>query len=363
MEGLRQISQNTFDGTQKFNKIADDQAFDTLALVGSKAQRPLVYRSAQPETAVSTWLASAESDTGATLKLVRLTSESNTSLNVSGDIFSSMMRSLKADPGVLYLICNVKDGFHSFPGDTKTGHFLPTWYVGTSRYAVLWTFDEAKSLTAGVVIERQQNAFTGLTGVLEKFVECVSAPHVMCFAIPLYQLHFYDARTESALGDMRRVEKSVGFGPRRGPDHFQAGKESHLEQGKRTTTFTIDEIMALSQKVHEVAGKIRNNDRLRQGSVRMLEEILTASREAQSDRGGDGDHWHEGYKKALRKLSEAVPVLRGQMEANKAYLEYMQYRAENLAQVVSEPPPGKRVDSSLGRQADGRFQDHRSPHA
>jgi hypothetical protein len=239
-----------------------------------------------------------------------------------------MLLNIRADPSLLYMICHVKDGFHFFPGSTDCSiHLLPTWFVGTSRYAVLWTFDSSKSTTTGIVIERQRNAFKGLTDVLEKFASYIHAPHVMCFGITLYQVHFYDARTEAALNDMRVIERSIGFGPRKGPGHWHGDKPG---PGAGRATFAIDEILAHSQKVHEVAGKIKNSDRLRRSSARMLEDVLAANRAAEQI----GQACGEKYKRALEQLSEAVPVLQRQMDANKDYLEYMQYRAENLSQVI-----------------------------
>jgi hypothetical protein len=342
MEGLRQISQTTFsqctrmtgiryvtdhliDDAQKFNRVGRSQTYDTLVLSQHSTESPKVTRGYLVETELTSWTASSDTTVEATLKLICLTSEPNTSLNISRDIFSTMLLNIQADPSMLYMICHVKDGFHFFPGSTESNsHLLPTWFVGTSRYAVLWTFDCSKSTTMGIVIERQRNAFKGLTDVLEKFTKYIHAPHVMCFGITLYQVHFYDARTEAALNDMRVIERAIGFGPRKGPGHWHGEKPA---PGAGRATFAIDEIFAHSQKVHEVAGKIKNSDRLRRSSARMLEDVLAANRAAGQASG-------EKYKRALEQLSEAVPVLQRQMDANKDYLEYMQYRAENLSQVI-----------------------------
>jgi hypothetical protein len=73
-----------------------------------------------------------------------------------------MMLNIRAGPSMLYMICHVKDGFHFFPGDMGcSDRLLSTWFVDTSRYAVLWTFDAEKTITTDIVIERQRNAFKG----------------------------------------------------------------------------------------------------------------------------------------------------------------------------------------------------------
>jgi len=336
MEGLRQLSQSAFDSSQKFIKAGHSQTFESFEVSDSISKGPCVKRGYLVETELSEWAAAWETTTEATLKIVCLTSEQDASLNVSRDVFSKVMANIAADPSVLYMICHTKDGFHYFPGNPqRNSPLLPTWFVGTSRYAVLWTFDTIRRFTRGLVIERQRHAFKGLTDVLENFKDCIHAPQVMCLVIPLYRLHTHDSRTESALNDMRVIEKSIGFGPRKGQGHWQGDKNGHSGVGSGITSFTIDEILVLSQKVHEVAGKIKNSDRLRRSSVRMLDDILFAHRAAAAE-NSETDNYREKYCSALQKLSEAVPVVQRQMYANADYLAYMQYRAENLSQVVSD---------------------------
>ncbi|KAF2830362.1 hypothetical protein CC86DRAFT_452807 [Ophiobolus disseminans] len=334
MDGIRKTSQSAFDNCQKFIKGGHGQTFESLAISQSNSRGPSVNRSCLVETELPEWIAAWDATTEATLKLVCLPAEPDTSLKVSRDVFSMTMDCMRADPSMLYLICHTKDGFHSFPGNAdRDGLHLPTWYVGTSRYAVLWTFEARHCVTRGVIIERQRDAFKGLTDVVSNFTDCIHAPQVMCLALPLFQIHFYDARTESALNDMRNIEKSIGFGPRRTLGHWEGDKSGGYEASTGMATFAIDEIFALSQKVHEVAGKIKNSDRLRRSAMRMLDDVLYASRAADVDNKKLGGH-RERYCLALHKLGEAVPVLQRQIWANADYMAYMQYRAENLSQVI-----------------------------
>jgi hypothetical protein len=334
MEGLRQISQAAFDGSQKFIKAGTSHKFESLEVCQRPNKKPDITQRHQVEAELSDWISAKDATAEAILKVVCLTTEPDTSLKLSRDVFSSIMANMGVDPSVLYLICHVKDGFHFFPGSPeRDGRLRPTWFIGTSRYAVIWTFGAKGNVTMVIVIERRGKVFKGLTKVLEKFIDCISAPQVLCLAIPIYQMHFYDMRIEGVLDEMRAIEKSVGFAPQTG-----------LDQGrgeKGTKNFAIDEIMVLSQKIHEVAGKIKNSDRLRRGSARMLEDIMHANGTAAVKNCGPGSH-QDGYEEALRKLSEAVPVIQRQMDANAEYLAYMQYRAENLSQVVSKEPSEKK---------------------
>ncbi|KAH7076599.1 hypothetical protein BKA63DRAFT_285914 [Paraphoma chrysanthemicola] len=335
MEGLRQISQKIFDETQRFKKASHSQTFETLLLSQHNDGRSKIHRNYIVEPELVAWAGSADVDAEATLRLVCLTSEPDTSLNVSRDVFSSALFNLKVDLSMLYMICHVKDGFHYFPGDsTGFGYFLPTWFVGTSRYTVVWTFDAERSVTSGIVIERQPNTWRGFIDVLEKFNDCIQAPQVMCFAITSHQMHFYDGKLEAALNDLRRIEKSIGFGPRKGAGHWHGEKDSHSARKAGLSTLAVDEIFVHSQKVHEVAGKIKNSDRLRRSSARLLDDILAANRTVTERKSEIRDERRRKYRSALQKLSEAVPVLQQQMDANREYLSYMQYRAENLAQVI-----------------------------
>ncbi|CAI6336831.1 unnamed protein product [Periconia digitata] len=329
MDGVRAISQSIFDDAQKFNKVGPNHRFEGILVSYENAKGSTVKRNTLVGPELLPWVESSDIVADAKLQLVCVTSNSNNSLNVSHDMFSSMMRSLRVDTSVLLMICHTKDGFHFFPGDSDS--MLPTWFSGTPRYAVLWTFDAKLCITKGIVIERLGGVFKGLTGVVDKFADYIHAPQVMCLSIPIYQMHLYEAKTEDALNSLRVIEKSIGFGPQKGGNQWQGGQlNTFLGHGD---TSTIDETLALSRKVHEVISRIRNNDRLRQISTRMLEDILNASRTTV-----DGCHEPEGkqhkHYHALQKLSEAVSVLQQQINANANYLGYMKYRAENLSQVI-----------------------------
>ncbi|KAH7086789.1 hypothetical protein FB567DRAFT_51293 [Paraphoma chrysanthemicola] len=335
MEGLRQISQKIFDENQRFNKASHSQTFETLLLSQHKDGSSKIHRHYIVESELVTWTGLANVDVEATLRLVCLTSEPDTSLNVSRDVFSSILYNLKVDISMLYMICHVKDGFHYFPGDsTGFESFLPTWFVGTSRYTVVWTFDAKRSSISGIVIERQPNTWLSFIDALEKFNACIQAPQVMCFAITSYQMHFYDGKLEAALNDLRRIEKIIGFGPRKGPGYRHGVKDMHPARKANLSTFAVDEIFVHSQKVHEVAGKIKNSDRHRRICARLLDDILAANRTVIEHSIEIRDERRKKYRLALQKLSEAVPVLQQQIDANTEYLSYMRYRAENLSQVI-----------------------------
>ncbi|PVI03014.1 hypothetical protein DM02DRAFT_726795 [Periconia macrospinosa] len=298
MDGMRQISQAIFHESQKFNRVNSTQTFEALLMSRNFAEGSSIKRNSIVETDLLSWTSSSNAEGDAELQLVCVTSSADTSLNISWSTFSDMIHGFGIDAGVLHMICNSKDGFNFFPGTANDNDsILPTWYAGTPRYAVVWTFEAKHSHIRGVVIERGPNVFNGLANVLEKFADYIHAPH-------------------------RSTDRS----------HARIVNASS-RNGGAMATFTIDETLALSRKVHEVASKIKNHDRLRQISARMLDYILTVRKETSESAVASTDQ-RKKYNEALHKLSEAVPMLQRQLNASANYLTYMQYRAENLSQVI-----------------------------
>lgn len=85
------------------------------------------------------------------------------------------------------MICNSKDGVRFFPDTNYANSILSTWYAGTQRYAVVSIFDAKKhSKIKRTVIQRYPNALKSLVDVLERFVDYIQAPQVICLAVPLY---------------------------------------------------------------------------------------------------------------------------------------------------------------------------------
>ncbi|OTA95386.1 hypothetical protein M434DRAFT_69401 [Hypoxylon sp. CO27-5] len=267
----------------------------------------------------------AEEAVQATLKLVRIERDFDVTLKVPSTGFQALFAAMRADHMALYLICRDKDGYHEFV-NCGAG-YLPTRFLGTSKFALIWTYDPHTARTVGIFIQRRRDTFADLGNVLQVYASCAATPYVVCFAIAVHQIQRHDSETlASELAILRAVEDRTGFGPHGGA----AERLLKLRQHR----FDIDELADWMQGLSEVAGRIKNMTRHQRVARQML-EILVKSEEA----GEETASVPEGpmrvrYETSLQTLSEAVPTLQRQMAVDGEYLAYLQYRAERLSGVL-----------------------------
>ncbi|KAM5349115.1 hypothetical protein ACJ41O_008938 [Fusarium nematophilum] len=333
MEGLREHAQFVFNASQKFLDPGPASQFDALEIAIQPAVAATYRRTKLLASELGQWAESgAVAGTGegtaqATLKLVRIERDLDVTLKVSSASFHALFTAMSADLAVLYLICHDKDGFHEFLGGGGTRCYLPTRFVGTSVFALVWTYDPGTARTVGIFIQRRRDIFSDFDRVLHMFAPCAASPYVLCLVVAVYQMQRHDAETNtSELAITRAVEDRTGFGPNSGAARRLQRLQGHW--------FDIDDLAGWAQGLGEVAGKIKNNMRHHRMLWQMLEALVKAE-----EAGGQAAAVPEGlmrdqYETSLRTLSEAVPILERQIAANTEFLAYLQYRAEKLSGVV-----------------------------
>ncbi|KAI1417220.1 hypothetical protein F5Y13DRAFT_177135 [Hypoxylon sp. FL1857] len=260
------------------------------------------------------------------LKLVRVERDLDVTLKVSSAGFHALFAAMRADPSALYMVCRDKDGYYEFTCDDSTG-YLPTRFLGTSKFAVLWTYDPRAARTVGIFIQRRRDTFFDLSHVLQVYAPCVATPYVVCFAIAVHQIQRHDAETlATELAVLRAVEGRTGFGPRGGV----AERLLKLRQHR----FDIDELADWMQGLSEVSGRIKNMTRHQRVAGQMLEILLKAGEAGEETAGVPEGPMRVRHETSLRTLSKAVPTLQRQMAVDAEYLAYLQYRAEKLSGVL-----------------------------
>ncbi|KAI1389240.1 uncharacterized protein F4822DRAFT_405447 [Hypoxylon trugodes] len=329
MEGLRKVAASTFSATQKFLDHRPSFQFDTIE-IALPAQLPNdteFHHAKLTESNLGQWATSnicaGIKESRASLKLVRIQRDLNAALYVSAGGFHDLFTSMKADTTALHLICHDKDGYYEFL-DNSAG-FLSTRFLGTSIFAIVWTYDPSTACIVGVFVDRLLDSFFDLGHILRVYGECVATPYVLCIAVVVHQIQWQDISTAAGLANLRTVEGRTGFGP-----HGNA-IENPLQQ--REGIFSIDDLAIWTQRVGEVAGNIKNKMRLQRIAQQMLETML------QAHKGGEMVEVPEGsmranYRTSLHTLRERVPILERQMATDSEYLSYLQYRAEKLSGVL-----------------------------
>ena len=323
MEGLRNLSKTAFDQSSVLRSPPTNYRFDTLSVVEDNHGNTTIDQKKSSESEVAAWAASKSSNI--TLMLIRLDRGARgATLQVSENLFSSLVTGFRANLAALYMIGHDYDGFHSFPGGSN-GHYLPTWFVGTPLYAVMWTFDTTLNRASAIFINRRLDSFSKLVKMLEEFKNLAYAPHLVGFTIAVHQLHHFDSDTSgSDLHRIKEVETKTGFSP------WSDNSTRQRRPGSRAFTFSVTELAEHLRNIREISGQLANKIRHLKTSQDMLDAVLAENAKVKA-----ASSVPTKYKTSLEALSEAVPIVQKQTEACVEYLVYLQHRTERLAEVVS----------------------------
>ncbi|KAI1137728.1 hypothetical protein F5Y05DRAFT_60314 [Hypoxylon sp. FL0543] len=269
----------------------------------------------------------------ASLKMVvvdsRLESWSNPlpSLWVTKDVFLSLVDAMGMNSAALWLLRSDYDGFHHFApttpaageGEEEEGDGgVDTYYIGTSNFVLMWTFDRRRRHTHALWILRRQPSFSNsapaawFVNVLRRHQEFVRSPLLLAYVTALSACCAFDGEISYRAHVVRLIERQTGYSTHSSSIEERLGMES--------LTVSIKE-------VGEVLNHIANNER----HFRLLETILEFIGEnAVLDPGG-GTAAQGG---STRKLVAAIPLLRRRMHASQEYLKYLKERAERLSTVL-----------------------------
>ncbi|RYO78870.1 hypothetical protein DL766_010311 [Monosporascus sp. MC13-8B] len=357
MEGIKSLAQSFFDHEQKFLDPPRGYKYDAVELcvypdstkqggVGDpndpKLASPTLLSFSQE--GLCAWLSSVKRDSAlrlpeVTLRLVRIRRELDVSLVISQASFTQVFDLMKADPSIKYMICRDYDGFHEYHADG----FRLTRFIGTSLYALVWTFDPTSMATTALFLDRRRQSFPKFVDVLWEFRSCIYTPSLLGFVSCYFLLLFFDHETGGwELETIRHVERQTGFGPH--PTGWRG-----LEPLDLVEKFHINQLTSWLQAVTEVAGNVGSRARHQRTSLALLETIRE-ERENGKHHGISG-HALGGYQDSIRVIGEAIPSVERHMSTYIDFLVYLKDRAERLSGVLFALLTHEDADASIGLAA------------
>lgn len=261
----------------------------------------------------------------ATSKIFVVNRDVNCSLHISGAAFKGVLARMQASPQALYFISRDYDGCHYWNDDGCR----PTWFVGTSIYGLLWTFDEETCHTAGIFIHRRRQSFQHFGQILQTFAAHAHLPQLLLFVIPVQQIQWYDDQTmESELSLIRTIEQQTGFGP-----HPQG--DAIMKWARAKLGHDIDQLTTWSQHIAELSGNFSNKMRHQKMAGRMLKMVSGSyAGNDYAELMPDSGLARARYQASLKELSDAVPQIERHMDVYADYLRYLKERTDRLSNVV-----------------------------
>ncbi|KAJ5728596.1 uncharacterized protein N7483_003104 [Penicillium malachiteum] len=221
---------------------------------------------------------------------------------------------MRIDPYFLYLICQDYDGFHYSKGPNN----LLTAFIGTPTYGLVWTsqWQPTSTSTIALFLPRRSNTFSQFNDVLEVFKNLAHTPCLLAYVSMVHTLQFFDEETKMReYARIRLVEDSTGYGP---------------NPPKAVRRFSVSELTLWSQTTGEIQGNIYNKLRHHKTSRTLLDFVSDECQLLDIE----VDDCHPQCRDNMRRLAETIPVLKRQMDASEAYLQYLRDRAEKLSSVL-----------------------------
>ncbi|KAI1660408.1 glycoside hydrolase family 31 protein [Daldinia decipiens] len=240
------------------------------------------------------------------------------SLWVTKDVFLGLVDAMHMSPAALWLLRCEYDGFHYFPsssvdyvdydedlGEESATADVDTYYVGTSNFVLVWTFNQRTLQTHALWILRQQHSFSSsapaawFVNVLRRHQEHLRSPFLLAYVTALSVCCMFDGEISYRAHMVRLTERETGY------SRHSSGIEERL--GMESITVYIKD-------VGEVLNHIANNER----HFRLVDAVLDFVLD----------------NKSTRRLVAAIPLLRRRMHASQEYLKYLKERAERLSTVL-----------------------------
>ncbi|RYO86805.1 hypothetical protein DL766_000155 [Monosporascus sp. MC13-8B] len=216
--------------------------------------------------------------------------------HIPRDIFISMINAIRMHPGALHLIEHQYDGFHRF----QPCIYRETFFLGTSPYALVWTFDPFTMSTQVMCILRVPGSpdcgLDFVTDMLEKHREHAYTPVLLAYSICLGLNIFWEKHLHPGeLSYVRDVERSTGCGP------DSLGLRRHYD---------IDELTRWIRGLSPYWSTLK-------ATPVCLESLPPGT--------------HRRVEEDTRLLIAGIPPLKNRIHATREYLRYLEKRAERLS--------------------------------
>ncbi|KAK4107526.1 hypothetical protein N656DRAFT_785159 [Canariomyces notabilis] len=265
------------------------------------------------------------------------------SLTISRAVFNELLYCMKADPSVKYMICRNYDGFHEYHGRG----FLLTRFIGTSVYALVWTFDPTTLTTRMLFLQRQnrQDTFPLFVDLVRAHRAYIFTPSFPCYLSCHFLLHISDHDAGGwELGVIRHVEEQTGFGLH--PFGWRG-----VEPLKLVEKFNINQLTSWLQAVNEVAMNASNRSRHQNNSYVLLEVIKAEHKNGGRHYGILPGKALQLHQEKMEELIEALPALERHIAAYIDFEVYFKQRADRLSSVLFALMTHEDANASIGLAA------------
>ena len=330
MNEFIEISREDFESQQAFWPVRANFAYKTVSILASATSR-IEYEKGTTELRhlprfvgerSSGNAVAAAADPSAILRLVAVKSEVDTQSNwlpklwITKEAFLGLVNSMGMHYGVLWLLRHQYDGFHAFRSTASPGS--RTYYIGTSRFALMWAFHPSTTQTHAILIVRREIAgepVENIADMLRKHGRYVYSPFLLAYVCSLSLGRNFDVELESEqLSNLRSMEKYTGYGP---------------DQTKVRGRNDIDYLTTSLQWIGEILNHVANKER----HIRMLYTVLDVI----GDGMGNDDIPQVSRDRILEatdKLIAAIPPMKCRIDATQEYLKYLKERSERLSTVL-----------------------------
>lgn len=333
MDEFTELAREDFEKKQAFRHVPSGFIYQTISISASTTAPATCHQGDVELQQLAPFFKEgsqrATVDCPANLRLIAIRSKVDELSNwlpklwITKDIFLELVDLMGIHHGALWLLLHQYDGFHHFAPSTQFN--TKTYYIGLSRYALVWTFNLSTLATRAIIIVRRQipdDLLKDVTkGILQRYREYIHSPILLGYVCSLSLGRHFDVELESEqLSRLRSIEHFTGYGP---------------DQSKIKGRIDIDFLTTSLQWIGEILNHVANKER----HVRMLYSVLETVAAGVSDELSIVPiHSSNKVQESTDKLIAALPPMRSRMDATQEYLKYMKERSARLSAVVSRKP-------------------------
>ncbi|KAI1339686.1 hypothetical protein F5Y15DRAFT_415606 [Xylariaceae sp. FL0016] len=229
-------------------------------------------------------------------------------------MYTVLTDQMKVYPEAFWLLKCEYSGFHHWVSQETD-----TYYVETSDFALLWTFDHATVCTRVVLFTRrveETQMEKWLDTLLERYKKHVSSPLLLAYltAIAIGCTHDQEILRKH-MEDIRKVERSIGYAK----DYYEIRQRMDISS-------LADSIKTVGNVLHHIARKNTHH--------RMVEDIL-AFMEKDAEARHDSPVGSRGAtRNGSAGLFAGVPSTKARLRATQEFLVYLRERSERLHTIL-----------------------------
>ncbi|KAH9905969.1 hypothetical protein F4778DRAFT_688308 [Xylariomycetidae sp. FL2044] len=332
MDELDGIYRDDFDVSQGFKDMGPNHTYSTISIAASPATDPKFSQVPVSQDGLVSFFkhhldGQNNQPPSASLQLVTIIGQRDRPFiifQVKKDVFMEIVHSIHLEPTVLSMIHYQYDGFHHFPR-----HGRDVYYLGTTRFALVWVFDHQTLTTSAIQVIRilsipGEGDFTKLVDdLLERHRGLIHAPMLLGYVTALALCNRYDHEImvdESHF--YRRIWNDTGYGMDYRVENINPRNFKHRVK--------VEDLALLVQRINGVLNHISRKQR----NLRMVATILNFTKTQSAMQGIMSPEGQTMVAQSTMKLEAAAVPLQCRVDASQDYLRFLQGGSERLAQLL-----------------------------